>query len=456
MTFLPFRHAFRQAGVFFLFIVIMSSTTPGQVTTTQKVVESAITGSTITSYVDPVQGISSIDLVRRALTSNQELAATRLDIERARARLRQSGLRPNPTIDFEQSTGRLTGSPGERETIVGIALPIELGGKRQRRIDLAQAELAAAEAEIADRERRLIGEARSAYIEALAALREMDITDQLNNVDLETARIVDVRVKEGDAAPLELNLLRVEVDRLKSRRILVEGRLQAALLKLKSLTGMSADEPLKLREELLQPLLGEPPSTLEEVIEIALRTRPDLKLARLNEEVARANLRLARAQAIPDLTAFSKYSVDRSLNDLPVPLVPVPDTSKRLSFGVSIGLPIFNKNQGTQAEATISITQAERRRQFTEQLVHAEVISAYARYQAANNAVRRFEQGVITRSTDNIRVIREAYQLGEFKVTDLLTEQRRLVDSQREFTEALAERYRALADLYLAIGSNNP
>src|SRR5262245_3446238 len=63
------------------------------------------------SYVDPVQGSSSIDLVRRTLRSNAQLAATRLDVDRARARLRQAGLRPNPTVEFQQLNG-ISGSPG--------------------------------------------------------------------------------------------------------------------------------------------------------------------------------------------------------------------------------------------------------------------------------------------------------------------------------------------------------
>src|SRR5262245_37578562 len=57
------------------------------------------------NYVESVQGASSGDLVRRALQSNAELAATRLDYQKARARLRQSGLRPNPTVDFEYGNG---------------------------------------------------------------------------------------------------------------------------------------------------------------------------------------------------------------------------------------------------------------------------------------------------------------------------------------------------------------
>src|SRR6185295_4787505 len=81
---------------------------------------------TIVHYFDPLQGTSSGDLVHRALAANGELAAARLDIERARARVRQAGLRPNPAVDFEQTTGRLTGARGEWETSIGLSVPLEI------------------------------------------------------------------------------------------------------------------------------------------------------------------------------------------------------------------------------------------------------------------------------------------------------------------------------------------
>lgn len=124
---------------------------------------------------------------------------------------------------------------------------------------------------------------RAQYAEALAALRELQITEQLNNLDLQTTSIVQVRVSEGDTAPIELNQLQVEVERLRSRRALVEGRLQASLLRLKSLTGLQPTQILRLREDITSPLLPPPPASQEAAIEIALRTRPDLRLARLTE-----------------------------------------------------------------------------------------------------------------------------------------------------------------------------
>ncbi len=408
--------------------------------------------TTVSRYVDPLRGVSADDTVRRAIGSNAELAAARLDIERARARIRQAGLRPNPTIDFEQTTGKLTGSPGERETSIGFALPLELNGQRQRRVNLAQAELEAAEAEAADRERRLIAEVRAAHAEVLAAVRELEITEGLNNLDVQTARIVEARVSEGESAPIELNLLQAEVERLKSRRALVEGRLQASLLRLKSLVGMSPDEPLRLREDLAAPTLSQPAASLEAALDIALRMRPDLRLARLGEKVAEAGLELARAQGRPDVTTFTKYTSTRSTFDN-TPIGVLRDKDNVLSFGVSVSVPLFNRNQGAKVEAATAIAQARRRREFAEQLVRSEVASAYARYEAAQSALAIYEQGVIARSTQNIQAMRGAYELGAFRMTELLAEQRRLMDSEREYTETLAERYKALADLLSAIGA---
>jgi cobalt-zinc-cadmium efflux system outer membrane protein len=407
--------------------------------------------SAVGRYKDTAQGATVEDLIRRAMASNIDLAAARLEGERARARLNQARLIPNPTVEFEQTTGNLTGSTGERETSIGFSLPLEISGQRQSRINLARVELEATEAEIADRERRLAAEVRAAYAETLALIRELEITEGVNTLDTQMARIIEARVTEGDSAPIELNLLRVEVDRLKSRRALVEGRLQAAMLKLKTLAGIPASEPLRVKEDLAAPLFVNPPASLEAALDIAMQTRPDLRLARFGEKLAESGLQLVRAQSRPDVTAFAKYSSVRSTFD-DTPAGVLRDRDKLLTFGVSISLPVFNRNQGAKAEAQAAIIQAQRRREFLEQHIRAEVEGAYARLEAAQSAIETFEQGVLARSSQNVQSIRGAYQLGAYRMTELIAEQRRLLDSEREYTEALAERYKALADLVSAVG----
>lgn len=406
----------------------------------------------VSAFVDPVQGETPTDLIRRALTANGELAAARLAVERARGKLAQAGLRPNPSLSVEYATGQLTNSVGDRATSVGVSVPFELGGKRQRRVDLARIELEAAEADVADRVRRLTGDVLAAYADVLAAVREVQVIDDLTSIDTRTANVVEVRVTEGDTAPLELNLLKVELDRLRARRRLAEGRVQSGMTRLKVLAGLTLDGPLRLRGDIVVPDLPEAPGALEAAIDRALAARPDVKFARLAEEAAQAGVNLTRAQAVPDMSVGARYTTDRRL--LPPQATLIPDQSKTLSLTVTVGLPIFNRNQGNKAEAEAIVTQARHRREFAEQVVRAEVMSAFARHEAAVAALSTFRQGVIERSNSNIQAIRAAYEIGAFRVTELLVEQRRLIDSQREFTDVLAERYRALAALHVAVGTS--
>jgi cobalt-zinc-cadmium efflux system outer membrane protein len=227
------------------------------------------------------------------------------------------------------------------------------------------------------------------------------------------------------------------------------------VLKLKALTGIPANDVLRFREDLTAMILPEPPP-LETALATALSTRPDLRFARLSEAVAEAGLKLARTQVFPDLVLSARYTTGTEVFDQ-TPVGLLRDRDKGITIGASISIPILNRNQGAKLEAQASIAQARRRREFVESMVRAEVAAAYGRYLAAKSAVAIFEPGVIERSEQNIVAVRGAYEIGAFRITELLAEQRRLADFQREYTDALAERYRALADLQAAMGTTiNP
>jgi len=334
---------------------------------------------------------------------------------------------------------------------VGATLPFELFGQRKRRIELAQIEITAREAEINNRERQLAAEVLTGYAEALALLQGIKITESLLDLDLQTTRFVQIRVNEGETPPLELNLLQVEVERLRANQALSEGKLEAALTRLKLLAGMPFEEPLRLRERVNTVTLPRVPATLETAIEVALRTRPDIRIAQIEEELAAAGLRLIRANSKPEVAVTSRYK--QGISQIPIPnFGDVPDRIRTLTFGISIGLPVFNKNQGGRAEAEIAIRQAQGRRAFAEKIVHSEVTAAFQRLQAANRALAILETAVLPRSEQNIKTLRAVYELGEIKITDLIAEQRRLLDANRDLTETLTERLRAQADLQIALG----
>jgi len=404
----------------------------------ETIAEKPIVVSVLPAYYNAQTGISGLDLISRALAANGELAAARLEIEKAQARLAQARLRPNPTLDIEQTSGRFLGSSGEGDLSVGATLPLELYGQRKRRIELAQVEITAREADNSNRERQLTAEVLMSYAEALAALQAIKITENLLELDLQTT-------------PLELSLLQAEVERLRANQALSQGKLEASLTRLKLLAGMPFEEPLRLGEQIGAVNLPTVPATLETAIDVALRTRPDIRIAQIEEQLAAAGLRLIRAQSRPDLSVTTRYTQGISETTIPN-LGSFPDRTRTLTFGVSIGLPVFNKNQGAKAEAEIAIRQAQGRREFAEKIVRSEVTAAFQRLQAANRALAILQTAVLPRSEQNIQTLRAVYELGEIKITDLIAEQRRLLEANRDLTETLTERLRAQADLQSALG----
>ncbi len=399
-------------------------------------------------------GQESLDLaeiVRRAYENNGEIKIARLEIDRARARLTQAELRPNPTLEVEQTSGRLVGSPGDREFSVGVSVPLEVYGQRKRRIELAQAEIVLKETEILAKQRELAAKIFVDYAEALSAFRELTVLEELIALDLETAKFVQIRVNEGETAPLELSLLQTEIERLRVHRQLIEGTLQSAVTKLKFYAGVPYEQPLRLREDVSTATLPSLPPSIEIGFAVGLKNRPEIRLAELEEQLANAGLRLIRSQGKASFSAFSRFTTGKSTIDLPTGPFP-QDRNRSLTFGVSIGLPVFNRNQGAMAEAEIAIRQARERRTFAEQVIKNEIVIAFQQIEAAKRALNTLQTSVLPRSRENIETFRRIYELGEIKITDLITEQRRLLDANRDLTETFTRKYKAEADLFIALG----
>lgn len=419
---------------------------------TEETASKRLVKSVLPNYYSQDEGISLDEIIKRAFENNGDIKIALLEVEKAQARLQQARLRQNPTLEIEQSSGRFVGSAGDGELSVGVAIPLDVYGQRRSRMNLAEAGITLKEAEVIARKRELSAQILVFYSEALAALQELKVLEDLLELDTQTTRFVQIRVNEGETSPLDLSLLQTEVERLRARRSLVEGRLQASISRLKLYAGLSYEQPLKLREDLAVATLPNLPLTIETAFTIALKNRPEIRLAELEEDLATAGLRLIRSNSRPDFTAYTRYTQNR--NGFDDPRGNFAQRDRSLTFGVAIGLPVFNKNQGAKAEAEIAIRQAQEKRIFAEQIIKNEVATAFTRIEATNNAYTRLVTAVLPRSRKNVETIRSVYELGELKITDLINEQRRLLDANRDLTEVLTERYRANADLFIALGIN--
>jgi len=79
---------------------------------------------------------------------------------------------------------------------------------------------------LADRERLLAAEVRNKFGTALAEILKLGFSEDLINTADRGFRLVAAKVKEGRTAPLEENILLVEVNRIRSMRETNEGKVE--------------------------------------------------------------------------------------------------------------------------------------------------------------------------------------------------------------------------------------
>jgi len=401
-------------------------------------------------------GLTAERLIELSAGRRADLLAARQRLAIAQGRLQQARFRPNPTLDAEYGSPRFLGGEAERDFSVGVTQVFETGGKRSRRAAVAELELAQIRFEIQTIERELIVGIRAAYTNALALARQLDVLEKLIAGNEEIVRVTEARLKEGDVAPLDVNLVKVENDRLKVQVIAARNDLETQLLQIRTLTGADLAESLRLAPQPERPPrfdLG-----LNELTAIALKERPDLQAARLGEELGKARIILARANAVPNIAGSVRYSRSKQIIDFPPSFgaSPFPQTDSELTFGVSLEIPVFNRNQGAIASATGERVQATRQREFLESAIRRDVAVAYRKYRAAAESLVVYSTQILPRSEENLRSVRAAYGLGEFSVFEVVSEQRRLTENVTNYNQILRDYYNALTELETALGTTLP
>jgi cobalt-zinc-cadmium efflux system outer membrane protein len=391
------------------------------------------------------------ELIVRALADNPELRAARAEVEAATARVAQAALRPNPMLELG---GQKAISPDSNLT-VGVSLPLDLNGRKEGRIGVAEREAAVKRALLADRERRLRADVRLKAGDLLAARRNLEVADGLLRVNRDAQLLVSRRVAEGAAPALDENLALVEVNRLEASRQLLASRVEVASLALRALAGLPPETSLTVRGDLRTP-----PAVPErgEPVQQALARRPDLVAARAEVRAAEARVRKEEAEGRWDASVGVGYQRQdmgfglRGLTDSGGTR-PIQDVFHFFGGSISITLPVRNRNEGNVAAARAETTAAERRREFMELVARQEVEAAFAQHEAARRSLELYERGVRDVARRNLDVVRQAYGLGRGALLDVIAEQRRYIEIENGYTEVLKQVYDAAVEIERAVAA---
>ena len=412
----------------------------------------AVMAAAICATSAPLQAEDKIvtlpEIMAIARENNGELKALREEIGIGESGKIRAGLYPNPVLELNGASGALTGSSSENRLGIGVSQEFLIGGKRAKRQAVAESELARFANRLKDAERLLLLEVKTGFYDLLMTESRLDLALKSQELNNQLLQITKERLAAGDIAELDVNLVRVETARSEGRKIEAEQELIPARQRLLSLMGAPALTDLKIA--------GNPKTkpftvNLAELKAMALKNRPDLQAMAAEKNKGEADLSLAQAERLPNVTAGVGFSWERSETSLGG--LQERNTDYLIGLKLSVPLQIFDQNQAGIKEAQTRKSSAEIRQAFVRQSIEREVEAAHARLASAEKTVNIYSKDIIPQATENLKLVQEAYRLGEVGILAVIEEQKKFIEVNDGYLTALYSWNSAVAKLEAAVGA---
>ncbi len=372
------------------------------------------------------------EALRRAAERNPALIAQAYRERAAEAIIEQAGLRPNPTLDLSlenfAGTGRVQGVRG-LETTVQASQIFERGGKREKRVALAGRERETAAKEFTVRRSEVLALTADAYLVTLAAQQRLTLAAEPLKLARETLAAVEFRVKAGASSPAESARARAGLAAARAEFARAEAGLAAARAVLAATWGGTPDEVTNVAGTLQVP--AAPPA--REAFLAKLATHPRLDLQQSVIAGRRAALELEQARAMQDISAHGGVRLLRE------------GSAAGLVAGVSVPLPIRNKNQGNIRAARETLAGAEQDARTVEVGLRAAFTAAWQDLVAAHTAAQSLRRDALPATEEAYATVRHAYEQGQLPLIDVLDAQRTLIALRKDLLDAESAYAAALA-----------
>ena len=378
---------------------------------------------------------------QRFLERNLSLIAERYNIDMAQAQVLQAKLFENPVISLEQNVyNRLNGKyfdfGKEGEAVVEIEQVIHLAGQRNKQVRLEKINKEIAEYQFEEVMRTLRQELNEKFVEVYFLSKSIAIYEKEVNSLQVLLGGMKVQQEKGNISLMEISRLESMLFSLKKEKNERESDLPTTRGELNLLLNLPEDTQvqLSLDEEVLQQLDLSQLSFAD--LKVIINERPDQKIARSTVNASRANLKLQKSMAFPEFSVKGNYDrVGNFINDY-------------FAIGVSLSVPIFNRNQGNIKAARFSIQQAGVQQEYAANRADMELFTAYTSlekatqlYQSTNMDLERNFEKLITGVNENFT--RKNISLLEF------------IDYYDSYKETCIQLYEIKKNVFLAMENLN-
>jgi len=397
----------------------------------------AMAKNNVPATTPPTEKITLKQALEYAAQNRQELTAYRADLDAAALKLQHAGLPPNPELGMEwDNLGGNLPKDDSRETTISLRQPFEIGGKPAARKNKGQAEIQRLQHEQAVAWLDIAAEVRIAFLEVLGTVERLAIQREAAKV---AATLVDITRQQVEAGKLagteetraEAKKAEIAAETQKLQRLLAEAELNLATVLAGERSGaMTVDGRLS----------PEVPVPDRHALLATLNDSPLLALRRSETRLAKTHLSLEQANA------WSDPSLSLAVREVP------DEDGRAVAIGVSIPLPLFQRNQVGLADAGATVRKATANEAAATRRLYLEVVKAHENMVGAEQEIRALRSGGLPKAAEAAKAVQEGFRAGKFRYSDVLEASQALMAMKLRHLDTLLDLHRAAIALDRVLG----
>jgi len=370
----------------------------------------------------------------RALAANPRIAAARLGraVNEAGLAVAAERLNPEVSVEFEKETPKQS---------FGVAFPLELGGKRAKRIAVGEATLRAGDAELAATMAEVRNDVRRAYFDVLVSSGRAIVLRELRDLSQRARATAQARFETGDAPRLEVLQSELALNTAENEAAAADGSVAAATARLNALLGL----PLDARPQLSTAIDAGGPVVTNAVLELARGQSAELVVLDRRIEEQRAKVSLAHALRDPEVIPSATFTRDSQ-----------PEFMYGWRAAIGITLPLFTSHKAGVAVEEATLAQLTAQRLATRLRIEGDVSAAAVSAETQRLAYVRYRDVILPQALEVEQLAQDSYRLGETGLAALLQALQASRDVRLRSLETVSQFQTALADLERAIGAPLP
>lgn len=411
----------RTFYIFTIFLVALSSVS--------KANESALSSG----LIEPTGMVTLTDVLNIALSANPELAVALREREAVDGIRVQAATRLNPSISTSvQDTRR-----ENRQIYLQLNQEIELGNKREARMDAADATYKKANAELDSKKAEIHANVVSAFYELLAAQERLKLSQSSLEVANQALDASAKRVKAGKSSPVEETKSKIAQSSAKIELSQATSQLNSARKRLSALWGSSNP----VYENAKGDVENIPAIASLNDLSSALENAPAITIAKLEINARDGITKVERSKATPNITLSAGVVNNQELGGI-----------NQALLGLSVPIPVFDRNQGHVQEAVSRQYKAQDELVALKAQLEANLAFQYERLNAARQTSESIRSEILPGSQSAFDAATKGFQAGKFNFLDVLDAQRTWFQAKSQYIQSLIDAHQAVAEIERILG----